>query len=122
MNKLHNSHAKHLFITFKVFNKIIMEPQTYTASRLTEGNKLFPARIILEDNGVTFKVPSFFSGEETTIPYSRISSVNVNSPFVGYSDIIIETTGEGKVQVHGFTATEVKEMKQVILEKINALS
>jgi hypothetical protein len=99
-----------------------MEQKTYTASRLTEGNKLFPAKIILEDNGVTFKVPSFFSGEETTIPYSRISSVNVNSPFVGYSDIIIETTGEGKVQVHGFTATEVKEMKQVILEKINALS
>ena len=98
-----------------------MEPQTYTASRLTEGNKLFPAKIILEDNGVTFKVPSFFSGEETTIPYSRISSVNVNSPFVGYSDIIIETTGEGKIQVHGFTKDEVTEMKQFILQKINAL-
>lgn len=98
-----------------------MEPKEYTASRLTEGNKLFPAKIILEDNGVTFKVPSFFSGEETTIPYSRISSVNVNSPFVGFSDIIIETTGEGKIQVHGFTKDEVTEMKQLILEKINAL-
>ena len=66
-------------------------------------------------------MPSFFSGEETTIPYSRISSVNVNSPFVGYSDIIIETTGEGKIQVHGFTKDEVTEMKQFILQKINAL-
>jgi hypothetical protein len=98
-----------------------MESKSYTASRLTEGNKLFPAKIILEDNGVTFKVPSFFSGEETTIPYSRISSVNVNSPFVGFSDIIIETTGEGKIQVHGFTKDEVTEMKQLILAKINAL-
>ncbi len=98
-----------------------MEPKIYAASRLTEGNKLFPAKIILEDNGVTFKVPSFFSGEETTIPYSRISSVNIDSPFVGYSDIIIETTGEGKIQVHGFTKNEVREMKQIILAKINAL-
>ena len=98
-----------------------MEAKEYTASRLTEGNKLFPAKIILEDNGVTFKVPSFFSGQETTIPYSRISSVNLDSPFVGFSDIIIETPGEGRVQVHGFTADEVKEMKQLILERINAL-
>ena len=98
-----------------------MEAKEYTASRLTEGNKLFPAKIILEANGVTFKVPSFFSGEETTIPYSRISSVNVNSPFVGYSDIIIETTGEGKIQVHGFSKDEVTEMKQIILQKIKAL-
>ena len=85
-----------------------MEPKIYAASRLTQGNKLFPAKIILEDNGVTFKVPSF-------------SSVNVNSPFIGYSDIIIETTGEGSIQVHGFTSAEVKEMKQQILEKINSL-
>ncbi|MFN8285024.1 MAG: PH domain-containing protein [Chitinophagales bacterium] len=98
-----------------------MEPKEFSASRLTEGNKLFPATIILDNNGVTFKVPSFFSGQETTIPYSRISSVNVNSPFVGYSDIIIETTGEGRIQVHGFTKDEVQEMKQIILQMINAL-
>lgn len=98
-----------------------MEAKVYTASRLTEGNKVFPDKIVLDDNGVTLRVPSFFSGEETTIPYSRISSVNIDTPFVGYSDIIIETTGEGRVQVHGFTKDEVTEMKQVILEKIHAL-
>ena len=98
-----------------------MEPKVFEASRLTEGNKFFPNKIILNDNGVTFRVPSAFSGEETTIPYSRISSVNVVTPFVGYSDIIIETTGEGKVSVHGFTKEEVTEMKQLILEKIHTL-
>ncbi len=98
-----------------------MESKEYSASRLTEGNKIFPNKIILDDNGVTFRVPSAFSGEETTIPYSRISSVNVNTPFVGYSDIIIETTGEGKIEVHGFSKAEVIEMKQLILEKIHSL-
>lgn len=98
-----------------------MEQKIYAASRLTEGNKIFPNKIILDDNGVTFHVPSMFSGQETTIPYSRISSVNIDSPFIGYSDIIIETTGEGKIQVHGFTIDEVQEIKQLILEKINAI-
>jgi len=98
-----------------------MEARTFTASRLTEGNSIFPDKIVLDDNGVTLWVPSFFSGEETTIPYLRISSVNVNTPFVGYSDIIIETTGEGKVQVHGFSKDEVIEMKQLILDKIHTL-
>ena len=98
-----------------------MEPKIYSASRLTAGNKIFPSKIVLDNNGVTFRVPSFFSGKETTIPYSRVSSVNVNTPFVGYSDIIIETTGEGKIQVHGFTSAEVKEMKEFLLQKINAI-
>jgi hypothetical protein len=97
-----------------------MEPKTYTASRLTAGNKFFPSKIILDANGVTFKVPSFFSGQETTIPYSRISSVNVDTPFVGYSTIIIETTGEGSIRVHGFSKEEVKEMKEILLQKVNA--
>ena len=98
-----------------------MEPKIYSASRLTTGNKIFPSKIILDANGVTFKVPSFFSGEETTIPYSRISSVNVDMPFVGFSTIIIETTGEGKIAVHGFTKAEVKEMKELLLQKVNAV-
>jgi len=64
----------------------------YTASRLTEGNKFFPMQIIIHDFGVTVKTPSLLSGKEQTIPFSRISSVNIDCPFVGYSTIVIETT------------------------------
>ena len=91
----------------------------YTASRLTGGNRLFPSVIIIDDAGVTLKNPSFLSGKETTIPFSRISSVNINSPFIGYSSIIIETTGEGSIEVNGFLKNEVIEMKNYILENIN---
>ena len=91
----------------------------YTASRLTGGNRLFPAIIIIDVTGVTVKNPSFLSGKETTIPFSRISSVNINCPFVGYSSIIIETTGEGSIEVNGFFKNEVNDMKNYILEKIN---
>jgi len=44
--------------------------------------------------------------------------VDVDCPLVGYSTIIIQTTGEGKIDAHGFTKSEVIEMKKMILEKI----
>ncbi len=92
--------------------------KVYTASRLTAGNKIFPAKIILDDLAITLKIPSLFSGNEKTIPFSRISSVNIDCPFVGFSTIIIETTGEGSINAHGFTKSEVEEMKELILLKI----
>ena len=91
---------------------------TYTASRLTSGNRIFPSKIIIDDLGVTLKDPSLLSGKEKTIIYSRISSVDIDCPFIGYSTISIETTGEGKILVHGFTKKEVTEMKELILKKM----
>jgi hypothetical protein len=92
--------------------------QEYIASRLSEGNKLYPAHIIIDDRGVTLKLPGFFSGKETTILFSSISSVDIETPLVGYSTIGIETKGEGKIIAHGFTKAEVTEMKQDILSKM----
>jgi hypothetical protein len=90
----------------------------FIASRLTAGNKLFPAKIIIDQNGVTLKIPGFFSGNEKTIPYTRISSVDINCPLVGFSTISIETTGEGSIKAHGFTKSEVTRIKELILAKI----
>lgn len=90
----------------------------FIASRITEGNRVFPLQIIIDELGVTLINPSVLSGKEKTVPFSRISSVNIESPFVGYSTIIIETTGEGKILGHGFTKSEVRQMKELILAKI----
>jgi uncharacterized membrane protein YdbT with pleckstrin-like domain len=92
--------------------------EIFIASRLTAGNKLFPAEIIIDQDGITLKIPGLFSGNEKTIPYSRISSVDINCPLIGYSTISIETTGEGSIKAHGFTKTEVKRIKERILAKI----
>ncbi len=92
--------------------------KTFTASRLTSGNRLFPARIVLDDMGVTLREPSLFSGKETAIPFTRIASVNIDIPFVGWSTIHIQTTGEGMITVHGFLKAEVQEMKRLVLEGI----
>jgi uncharacterized membrane protein YdbT with pleckstrin-like domain len=92
----------------------------FTASRLSSGNFFFPVRITLDERGVTLRIPSFFSGDEKTIPYSRISSVDVNTPMIGFSDIKINTTGEGAIAAHGFYKSEVKEIKEFVLEKIHS--
>ena len=95
--------------------------EIFIASRLTAGNKLFPAKIIVDQMGVTLKIPGLFSGNEKTVPYNRISSVNIICPFIGYSTITIETTGEGSINAHGFTKSEVTRIKELILAKIDIL-
>lgn len=94
----------------------------YKASRAVSGNRLFPAEVIIDESGVTIKLPGFFSGKEKTIPFSRISSVNIECPFVGYSTIIIETTGDGAIVAHGFLKSEVRDMKEMILSKVGESS
>lgn len=92
---------------------------TFTASRLTDGNSVFRSKIVFDENSVTFKDPGLFSGKEKTIPFSKISSVDIECPFVGYSTIIIETTGEGQISAHGFTKSDVETMKEIIMDKIS---
>jgi hypothetical protein len=79
-----------------------MNMKTYKASRLSEGNKLFACKITIDDKGVTLKVPGFFSGKETTVMYNHISAVDIESPMIGYSTIILKLQG-GKITAHGFT-------------------
>jgi hypothetical protein len=92
---------------------------TYTASRVSEGNRIFPCKIVIDTLGVTVHIPGLFKGEERTIPFKRISSVDIQTPLIGYSSISIESTGEGLIYAHGFTKSEVKEMKRTILGKLN---
>jgi hypothetical protein len=89
---------------------------------LTAGNRLFPIPIpiIINDLGVTVKIPSLFSGKEQTIPFSRISSVNIDCPFVGNSTILFETTRERQKSANGFFKSAVLEMKELILSRIES--
>ncbi len=93
--------------------------KTYQASKLASGvSKVFPHKITISENSVTITEPGLFSNKEKTIPFSKIASVNVDCPMIGFSKIILETTGSGNLSVNGFTKAEVNEMKQSILSKI----
>jgi uncharacterized membrane protein YdbT with pleckstrin-like domain len=92
--------------------------ETFIASRLTSGNRIFRSKITIDEHGVTLNDPALFKRKEQTIPFDRISAVKIVCPFVGFSAISIETTGEGKIISQGFTSYKVKRMKKLILNKI----
>jgi len=93
--------------------------KVYQASKLAAGvSKVFPHRITISDNSVTITEPGLFSNKEKTIPFSKIASVNIDSPLIGFSTITVETTGNDSLTINGFTKEEVREMKQTILGKI----
>jgi len=99
-------------IILKQQKEFIME---YTASRLSEGNKLFPAKITITSQGVTLRVPGFFSGKEQTIPFHLISSVDVETPFVGFSSVKIYSVGWDVIRATGFAKADVLAIKEEIL-------
>jgi len=87
----------------------------YIASRLSEGNKIFPAEIHIEENGIKVKIPGFLSGDTKFIDYGNISGVDINTPMIGYSSITLFYHGS-KAYAHGFMKDEVKQIKQAIDE------
>jgi len=98
-----------------------METKIYKASRVAEGNRLFPAEIHIEETEIMIKFPSFFSGKSRHLVYQQIEGVNIDTPMIGYSTITFVVGGE-KIAGHGFTKSEVKEIKQICSKKMLANS
>lgn len=89
--------------------------KTFTASRISEGNALFPPTIIFDDNGVTVRCPFIFSGQSTYIPYNCISSVHIKTPMIGFSTISFYAFGT-QISIHGFLKSEAIQMRQIIID------
>ena len=94
-----------------------MGTKVYVASRISEGNRLFPAEIHIEQTEIMLKFPGFFSGKSRHIVYQQIEGVNIDTPMIGYSTITFVVGGE-KLVGHGFTESDVNEIKQICSEKI----
>ncbi len=85
----------------------------FVASRLSEGNKIFPAEIHIEENGIKVKIPGFFSGDTRFINYEHITAVDINTPMIGYSSITFYNQGN-KAFAHGFRKDEARQIKEAI--------
>ena len=85
----------------------------FSASRLSEGNKIFPSEIHIEQNGVTVKIPGLFGGDSKFFDFHHIASVDVKAPMIGYATITFYAGGT-QISAHGFTSSEVKQIKQAI--------
>lgn len=85
----------------------------FVASRLSSGNKIFPAEIYVEPTGITIRIPGLFSGETKQFDYNHIASVEIDTPLVGFSSISIFAGGT-MMAANGFTKAEVKQIKEEI--------
>ena len=85
----------------------------FQASRLSDGNKVMPNTIRIDDFGVTLKIPGVFSGKEKTITYHEVSSVNIETPMVGFSTITFNTIGFDRIVAKGFSKEDAHEVKQL---------
>jgi hypothetical protein len=88
---------------------------TFTASRLSEGNRIFPDQIIIDEDSVTIKSPKLFGGNATSFPLGQIT-MSIDSPFLGFCDIKFSSQGTN-ICVHGFTDNDSKRIKRLINER-----
>ena len=86
----------------------------FTASRISEGNRIFPDEVTIDDYSVTIKSPRLFSGVSKSFPLGQVS-ISINSPIVGYSDITLFSHGTG-MSIHGFTKSDAQKIKRYIEE------
>ena len=87
----------------------------FKTSRLSEGNKVFPAEINLEENSVEVRIPGLFSGDSKYLNYQDITAIEVDTPMIGFSTLRLFHNGN-KIEVHGFSKSDIKQIRQMIDE------
>lgn len=66
--------------------------RTFTASRLTAGNLIFPTRIEISADSVSRIKPRWIGGSEDSMPIAKIASVSISTGLI-FSSIRIESSG-----------------------------
>lgn len=85
--------------------------RTFSASRVTGGNVVFPDQLIIDDKAqkVTYRKKKLIGYEETTIRFSSIGSVSRSAGLL-FCDVIIETSGGVTIVANGFSRSDANEI------------
>jgi len=101
---------------FTVLRKGRRRPGTHVfrASRLSRGNRLLPAQVIVTEDSVTLYKPQWVGKIEASLHIAHVSSIKIQTNLV-FSDVFIETTGgHSPIVCHGHRKRDAVEMKRVI--------
>jgi hypothetical protein len=91
----------------------------FQASRLSRGNRLLPAQVVVSNDSITLYQPQWIGKIEESIHISHVSSIKIDTNLV-FSDVFIETTGgRNPIVCHGHTKGDAIEMKKLI-EKLQS--
>ena len=87
--------------------------QVFTASRVTDGNALFPDKIIINDEYVIYCKSRVIGRKDVKIRHEAIGCVTLNKHLV-FADVIIETRGGQVITAHGFMRSDAEEIVSLI--------
>ena len=92
----------------------------FRASRLSDGNRLFPTQVLITPTKVVQFTPRWFGRREESIHIAHIASVKIETGVL-LSDVMIETTGgENPIRCHGHRNRDAVRMKALIEQHQNA--
>ena len=91
----------------------------FKSNILLGGITLSPDRIVVTDSQVIYKKRNKYliGTDESSIPFSRISSVEIDRKLID-SDIIIYSTGNQTIIAGDFSIADAKKIKKIIEERI----
>jgi hypothetical protein len=88
--------------------------EVFRASRLSQGNRLFPTQVIITPTSVVHYTPQWIGKHEHSIHIAHVASVSIDTGWL-FSDVIIETTGgSGSIHCRGHRKSDAVRMKQLI--------
>src|SRR5579864_3586265 len=88
--------------------------ETFSASRWTQGNFLFPTKLVVSSQRLSRVKSRFFGGNEESIAISKIASVHISTGVL-WSEIRIESTGgTDPITSHGHRKADAQRIRDLI--------
>jgi len=88
--------------------------ETFTASRWTRGNHIFPTRIVVNPLHVIRVKPRLFGNTEESIAVSQVASVEIKTGVI-WSEIRIDSTGGAEpITSHGHSKQDAVRIRELI--------
>jgi hypothetical protein len=89
-------------------------PTVYRSSRLTSGNRIFPASITVDGNQLTYRKNRWFGSTEEAINCSHVASLRTAHGMI-WSKMTIETSGGSQpVVISGLSRNAAEEIEAVV--------
>jgi hypothetical protein len=80
---------------------------TFTASRFSTDNTLFPDRLEIDTQNISYYKGHILGYKSTVIPRNHIASVSSRSGIL-FADVIIESIGGKRIVASGFKKPDVQ--------------
>jgi hypothetical protein len=88
--------------------------ESFSASRWTQGNRIFPTRIEVSPERVARIKPRWIGSTEESIAIANVASVQISTGLL-FSEIRIDSSGgSNPIESHGHTKGDARRIRELI--------